>query len=513
MQPHVALGPAGLVPGAGPVARAAVTHNVRLDPVAQAGQGGQHGPVRLGPGPGHQAVAALRECVRDEELQPAQLVAAQPAPARSSRLNSTGTPSSRDSRGARCSGVGARTRSTRGGLPPALWGPAPELPAPVPGLAVRGPVVTASPDHPAAAISLTAPDGAVHERSARAQRGPHFQERRRVRRRESRPAGGLRAARCGSPDPVEAVHGGGVHAVVRGVLAEPGRPARASPVRTAGSRGGRRYWPASVPGRPGARPASGPPTRRRPRRPSRFPAPPATRLSRPGRPARARRPSRPGRRPAWARITRDRVTRCSEISGIALVRHGDRADRARREATPRSSPISGRCSWYTSLPIFAAVAEMAASSQRNSATPSRAVIHGTTGTPSPSCRANASSRSRARSPQNSMVPSAPPSWTTSQRRRPCRSRCRCRSSSAAQTAALNPNVIGSRAARGSARTSACPGAAASRARGRASGSRPARRCPRPPGHQRQTRCPTGPAPLPRNTPTPGHPPAAPPAAP
>ena len=49
-----------------------------------------------------------------------------------------------------------------------------------------------------------------------------------------------------------------------------------------------------------------------------------------------------------------------------------------------SSPISGRCSWYTSLPIFPTVAEIAASSQMNSATPSRAVIHGTSGTPRPS---------------------------------------------------------------------------------------------------------------------------------
>ena len=161
------------------------------------------------------------------------------------------------------------------------------------------------------------------------------------------------------------------------------------------------------------------------------------------RPSRSCSPTIPSRAtPAWARITRDRVTRCSEISGLRLC------GMVIEPTVPgvndsRSSPISGRCSWYTSLPILPAVAEMAASSQMNSATPSRAVIHGTTGTPSPSCRANASSRSRARPPQNSIVPSAPPSCTTSHRRRPCRSRSRCRSSSAAQTAALNPNVIGS----------------------------------------------------------------------
>ncbi len=144
---------------------------------------------------------------------------------------------------------------------------------------------------------------------------------------------------------------------------------------------------------------------------------------------------------AWARITRERVTRCSEISGLRLC------GIVIEPTVPgvkdsRSSPISGRCSWYTSLPILPAVAEIAASSQANSATPSRAVIHGTTGTPRPSCPANASSRPRARSPQNSMLPSAPPSCTTSQRARPWPSRSRCRSSSAAQTAALNPNVIG-----------------------------------------------------------------------
>jgi hypothetical protein len=50
---------------------------VRLDPGAQAGQRGQHGPVRLRASPGDQAVAALGEGVGDEVFQPAQLVPAQ----------------------------------------------------------------------------------------------------------------------------------------------------------------------------------------------------------------------------------------------------------------------------------------------------------------------------------------------------------------------------------------------------------------------------------------------------
>ena len=73
---------------------------------------------------------------------------------------------------------------------------------------------------------------------------------------------------------------------------------------------------------------------------------------------------------------------------------------------------------------------------------SRAVIHGMSGAPSPSRAANPSSSGSARSPQNSIVPSAPPSWTTSTRGRSCASRSRCRASSDAHTAALNPNVIG-----------------------------------------------------------------------
>ena len=74
---------------------------------------------------------------------------------------------------------------------------------------------------------------------------------------------------------------------------------------------------------------------------------------------------------------------------------------------------------------------------------SRAVIHGTSGAPRPSRAANPSNNGNACAPQNSIVPSAPPSCTTSTRGRSCASRSWCRASSDAHTAALNPNVIGS----------------------------------------------------------------------
>src|SRR5271156_7208480 len=48
--------------------------------------------------------------------RPRSLFPPRPTPARSSRLNKTGTPSSADSRGARCSGVGSRTSGTLGKL-------------------------------------------------------------------------------------------------------------------------------------------------------------------------------------------------------------------------------------------------------------------------------------------------------------------------------------------------------------------------------------------------------------
>jgi hypothetical protein len=49
---------------------------VRLDLAAQAGQSGQHRPVRLRARAGHQAITALPECVGEDVLKTAQLVAA-----------------------------------------------------------------------------------------------------------------------------------------------------------------------------------------------------------------------------------------------------------------------------------------------------------------------------------------------------------------------------------------------------------------------------------------------------
>ena len=176
-----------------------------------------------------------------------------------------------------------------------------------------------------------------------------------------------------------------------------------------------------------------------------------------------------------------------------------------------SSPISGRCSWYTSLPIFPAVAEIAASSQMNSATPSRAVIHGMSGTPSPSCPANAVQQvQRPVAPELHACPAPrragpPPSGAG-----PGAAAPGAGPSSAAHTAALKPNVMG--------RPGLPVGPPAHRGVP-VLGGELQRAVPHPghvafgdvaraPGRPARTRCRTGPARWRRSTPTPAPPVAA-----
>ena len=202
-------------------------------------------------------------------------------------------------------------------------------------------------------------------------------------------------------------------------------------------------------------------------------------------------------------MTRDRVTRCSEISGLRLC--GIVIEPTVPSVKDsRSSPISGRCSWYTSLPILPTVAEIAASSQMNSATPSRAVSQGMSGAPRPEPggeageqveRAFAPEFHRAERPAElDHLPAGPavpqPIQVPVEFGGPDRR--------------LEPE--GDRAgpaARGCVRTSACRGIPRrARARGPASGSHPVRRCRPGPGRPGRTRCRTGPARWRRSRPTP-----------
>ena len=89
------------------------------------------------------------------------------------------------------------------------------------------------------------------------------------------------------------------------------------------------------------------------------------------------------------------------------------------------------------------MAEIAASSQMNSATRSRAVSHGASGRASPSRPANASQQVQgAVAPEFHRAERAAELADLQPRRGPAARRSRCRSSSAAHTAALKPNVIG-----------------------------------------------------------------------
>ncbi len=113
--------------------------------------------------------------------------------------------------------------------------------------------------------------------------------------------------------------------------------------------------------------------------------------------------------------------------GVALVRHGDAAHLPGRERLAHLADL-GRCSSYTSCRSCASVAVTMASRLDELGHP----VAGGDPRRRPGRPARAGRRTRRaaagrRSPQNSIVPSAPPSWTTSQRRRPSASRSRWRS--------------------------------------------------------------------------------------
>ena len=110
---------------------------------------------------------------------------------------------------------------------------------------------------------------------------------------------------------------------------------------------------------------------------------------------------------ASARTRRARVSRCSDSSGLRFWGIVILPTVPGMKGS-RTSPNSSRCNSMISLPILAMVVAAMASRLVNSAGPSRLVIQGIEGTPRSMRRANASNSGRARSPQNSIVPRAPP---------------------------------------------------------------------------------------------------------
>ena len=145
--------------------------------------------------------------------------------------------------------------------------------------------------------------------------------------------------------------------------------------------------------------------------------------------------------PACARVRRASVSRCSLRSGLRLW--GMVMLPTTAECWPSaSSPISARCSSITSLPIRARVPVTSASSKACSTRRSRLVSQLIPGSASPSRRQSSARSGGPWSPKNPSVPTAPPSWPTSQRPRPSCIRSRCRPTSSAHDATFQPNVTG-----------------------------------------------------------------------
>ena len=161
---------------------------------------------------------------------------------------------------------------------------------------------------------------------------------------------------------------------------------------------------------------------------------------------------------ASTRASRARVTRCSDRSGFRLW------GMVMLPTAPgvngsETSPISGRWSSRTSLPILPRVAQIMASTDPNSAIRSRAEIHGPSGRPRPSSSQNRSWRARRDGPHREPVPAAPPSWPNSQRVPPVAETLPV----AADLGRPHRQLVaegdrGARAGRGSGRRSAWPGA-------------------------------------------------------
>ena len=220
------------------------------------------------------------------------------------------------------------------------------------------------------------------------------------------------------------------------VLARSRGEMRPGPARTPAGPGRRRRWPASARRRPRAR------RRRRWRG--------AARLSSAGRPrasathsAFQARPSRswswtcpPAARRRAPGASRASVSRCSLDSGLRLCGIMMLLDDAGGAAS-RSSPISGRWSSITSLPMRARVPVTPAMHRGELGDAVPAGEPGDAGIGEPEALGERRRAAPARrSPKKPSVPTAPPSWPTSQRRRPSCRRSRWRPTSSAHVASL-----------------------------------------------------------------------------
>ena len=214
------------------------------------------------PGPGHQVVAALRRA-RPRRGTPARAACCRPGDAGQVVASEQHRhPQLARQPRRRVQRVGQNQIHARG-VSPWIRGASPGTACASPGVAVRA---SSHRSHLPRARSTHAAHEPSEERTSRSSSSSVS---------GSRPAGIRAGARRGVLILVEAVHGRGVHAVVRGSACQPVGEARI-PARTAGSRRGCRCWPASGPGQGPTRRHPGPGPRRWPRRPSRSPGPPAT---------------------------------------------------------------------------------------------------------------------------------------------------------------------------------------------------------------------------------------------